>query len=221
MFASPPEQSLEWSDSGVDGAYRFLKRVWTYVHQNLSLLIEANETILSGNGAVDWQKTEARLKKSRHVVHHILAQANNDYERSQFNTVVSGCMKLFNELSAYNIETDEDRLFIHCSISILLRLLAPITPHICHHLWQEAGFEKAIIDAPWPRVDKSALKTDEVDYVVQVNGKMRAQFTTHVDITEEELVALAIEHAASFINDNPIKKTIIVTHRQLINLVIG
>lgn len=221
MFASPPEQSLEWSDSGVEGAHRFLKRLWAFAYQHAALFTEINDSILSGNGHVDWQKTENRLKKSRHIVHQILAQANNDYEKNQFNTVVSGCMKLFNELSSYTIETEDDNYFAHSSMSILLRLLAPITPHICHHLWQQLGFEKAIIDAPWPRVDKSALRTEEVEYVVQVNGKLRAQFTTHVEATEEELIGAAKLHAHQFIENKAVKKAIVVAHRQLINLVVG
>lgn len=221
MFASPPEQSLEWSDSGVEGAHRFLKRVWAFSHQHRDMLIDINDSILSGNGHVDWKEAESRLKKSRHIVHQILAQATHDYDRNQFNTVVSGCMKLFNEISDYSIETENDKFFIHSSISILLRLLAPITPHICHCLWQQLGFDKAIIDAPWPKVDKSALKTDEVDYVVQVNGKLRAQFTASTDATEEELIAAAKEHAHNFVVNHTIKKAIIVPHRQLINLVIG
>lgn len=221
MFASPPEQSLEWSDSGVEGAHRFLKRVWAFSHQHRDMLIDINDSILSGNGHIDWKEAESRLKKSRHIVHQILAQATHDYDRNQFNTVVSGCMKLFNEISDYSIETENDKFFIHSSISILLRLLAPITPHICHCLWQQLGFDKAIIDAPWPKVDKSALKTDEVDYVVQVNGKLRAQFTASTDANEEELIATAKEHAHNFVVNHTIKKAIIVPHRQLINLVIG
>jgi leucyl-tRNA synthetase len=221
MFAAPPEQSLEWSDAAVEGAHRFLKKVWNFSQQHLDLLIDVNDIILSGNGHIDWQLTEARLRKSRHLVHQILAQASHDYERNQFNTVVSGCMKLFNEVSSYSIETEADKFFIHSCMSILLKLLAPITPHICHHLWQQLGFEKAIIDAPWPKVDKSALKTEEVDYVVQVNGKLRAQFTASVEASEEELIKEATVHAGSFLNNKPVKKAIIVAHRQLINLVIG
>ncbi|MCL9684625.1 leucine--tRNA ligase [Legionella maioricensis] len=221
MFAAPPEQSLEWSDTAVEGAHRFLKRLWAFAHQHLNMLIDINDIILSGNGHVDWQHAESRLKKSRHVVHQTLAQATNDYERNQFNTVVSGCMKLFNEISSYSIETEEDKFFVHSSMSIILRLLAPITPHICHHLWQQLGFEKAIIDAPWPRVDKGALKTDEVDFVVQVNGKLRAQFTASVDATEEVLIETARQHAQDFLVDKTIKKAIVVAHRQLINLVVG
>lgn len=219
MFAAPPEQSLEWSDTAVEGAHRFIKRVWSFAHQYLNMMIDINDSILSGNGHVDWEHSENRLKKSRHAIHQILAQATCDYERNQFNTVVSGCMKLFNELSSYSIENDEDKLFIHSSLSILLRLLAPITPHICHHLWQQLGFDKAIIDAPWPKVDKSALKTEEVDFVVQVNGKLRAQFTANVESSEDELITSAAEHAKEFLQGLTIKKAIIVAHRQLINLV--
>lgn len=185
------------------------------------MFIEVNDIILSGNGHVNWQQAESRLKKSRHVVHQILAQATHDYDRNQFNTVVSGCMKLFNELSSYSIETEDDKFFIHSSMSILLRLLAPITPHITHHIWQQLGFEKAIIDANWPRVDKGALKTDEVDYVVQVNGKLRAQFTASVDAAEEVLIATAKEHVKDFLTDKTVKKAIVVAHRQLINLVVS
>lgn len=221
MFAAPPEQSLEWSDTAVEGAHRFLKRVWHFAHQHATLFQDINDIILSGNGHINWQQTENRLKKSRFAVHQILSQATTDYEKNQFNTVVSGCMKLFNEMSSFELQTEEDKYFIHSCMSILLRLLAPITPHICHYLWQHLGFEKAIIDAPWPKVDKNALKTEEVDYVVQVNGKLRAQFTAAVDLAEETLIELAKQHAKEFLTDKTVKKSIVVTHRQLINLVVG
>src|SRR5690606_33541087 len=112
MFAAPPDQSLEWSDTAVEGAHRFIKRVWSFVYQHLNLLIETNDMILGGNGQIDWQQSDNRLKKSRHLVHQLLAQMTHDYERNQFNTVVSGCMKLFNEISNYAIETEEDKFFI-------------------------------------------------------------------------------------------------------------
>jgi len=221
MFAAPPEQSLEWSDAGVEGAHRFLKRLWAFAHQHQSMLIEVNNSILSGNGVIDWELTEAKVKKSRHIVYQILAQATNDYDRNQFNTVVSGCMKLFNEMSSYTIDTEIDRSHIHNCMSLLLRVLAPITPHITHIIWQQLGFEKAIIDAPWPKIDKGALKADEVDFIVQVNGKLRAQFTASVETPENELIELAMQHAVDFIKDQSIKKSIIVAHRHLINLVVG
>ena len=221
MFAAPPEQSLEWSDSAVEGAHRFLKRIWAFAFQNLNLFIETSDMILSGNGHIDWQKTENRLKKSRYLVNQILSLATHDYDRNQFNTVVSGCMKLFNELSSYSINTEEDRFFIHSSMSILLRLLAPITPHICHYLWLQLGFDKAIIDVPWPKVDKSALKTEEITYFVQINGKLRTQFTINAEAAEEEIIIEAQKQARNYLNNMTIKKTIVVSHRQLINLVVG
>jgi leucyl-tRNA synthetase len=220
MFAAPPEQSLEWSDTAVEGAHRFLKRIWAFAHQHQQAMSDINDLMLGGNGHIDWDNTENRLKKSRMVINQILMQASNDYERHQFNTVVSGCMKLFNELSNYEISTEEDKYFIHSGISILLRLLAPITPHICHHIWQQLGFDKVIIDAPWPKVDKNALKSDELDFVVQINGKLRAQFTAGSDTPEETLIEMAKQHTSAFLVDKSVKKAVVVPHRQLINLVV-
>ena len=220
MFAAPPEQSLEWSDTAVEGSHRFLKRLWSFAYQNKDLFVEINELFADGNGHINWQTCENRLKKSRLIVHQRLAQASHDYERHQFNTVVSGCMKLFNELSAYQVQTEEDKYFLHSSMGFLLQLLAPITPHICHHLWLQLGFEKIIIDAPWPKHDKSALKTDEVDFVVQVNGKLRAQFTAQSDTPEATLIEMATEHASAFLVEKTIVKSIVVAHRQLVNLVV-
>lgn len=220
MFAAAPEQSLEWSDSGVEGSYRFLKRLWSFAYQHQKLIQDVNQMIFDELSGVHWQDTEKRLKKSRFVIHQTLSQINHDYERQQFNTVVSGCMKLFNELTSYEIQTEKDAHFVQSTMSILLRLLAPVTPHICHHLWQELNFDKAIIDAPWPKVDKNALKSDESEFVVQVNGKLRAQFTTDTDATDETLVELAKQHAEAFIQHKEIKKAIVVAHRKLVNLVI-
>ena len=146
-------------------------------------------------------------------------QANHDYERQQFNTVVSGSMKLFNELSSYEICTDIDKQQIVQGLSILLRLLAPITPHITHHLWSALGFEKIIIDAPWPKVDKSALKVETVNYIVQVNGKLKGQFQTSIETTDEDLIKLAKQHISQE-QHKAFHKAIVVNHRHLINLVI-
>lgn len=220
MFAAPPEQSLEWSDTAVEGAHRFLKRLWAFAYKQADVFLEINATYPDGNIPINWQDCDSRLKKSRLSVHHILMQATHDYERQQFNTVVSGCMKLFNELSSYVLETEADHYFLYTGMSFLLRLLAPITPHICHALWQQLGFEKAIIDAPWPKVDKHALKVDETEFVVQINGKRRAQFTATIDTPQEDLIDHARNHAASFLLGKTIQKSIIIAHRHLINLVV-
>ena len=221
MFAAPPEQSLEWSDAGVEGSHRFLKRLWHFAYQHQELILEINQTIQDPNNEVIWQDCEPRLKKTRLHIHQILQQALQDYERQQFNTVVSSCMKLLNELSAHELKTTEDDYLICTGFSILLRLLAPITPHICHILWQQLGFDKAIIDATWPKVDKNALKTEESEFFVQINGKLRAEFTAKMSSSEDELIELAKHHAASFLAGKSVSKSIIVAHRNLINLVIS
>lgn len=217
MFQAPPEQSLEWSDSGIEGAHRFLKRLWAYVYLHKDIIKEIND---ENTNNFNFTNADNRLKKSRLVIHEIVLKANQDYEKHQFNTVVSGCMKIINELNTYEVTTDEDRHYIYETVSILLRLLAPITPHICHYLWTELGYDKIIIDAPWPKADKYALKAEEVEFVVQINGKLRGKFYTNPDLTQEELLALALESIQDIIDNKPIVKSIIVRHRKLINLVI-
>jgi len=220
IFAAPPEQSLEWSDSGVEGAHRFLKRMWGFMFEHAEAFKQVNELYAEGNLPVDWQATPSELKRARAEVHKLIQQATTDYERQQFNTVVSACMKLFNLISDYKASTEEDGLFIYQSSSILLRLLAPITPHICHVLWQHLGFAKVIIDADFPKYDKLALKTDELDFVIQVNGKLRGQFTAAASTTEDGLIELAKSEVSDFVDGKTVKKAIVVAHRQLINLVI-
>lgn len=220
MFAAPPEQSLEWSDSGVEGAHRFLKRLWSFMFSHADAFKQINELYAESSLPVDWQSTSSELKRARAEVHKLIQQATTDYERQQFNTVVSACMKLFNLISDYKASTEEDGLFIYQSSSILLRLLAPITPHICHVLWQNLGFSKIIIDAAFPKYDKLALKTDELDFVIQVNGKLRGQFTAAASTAEDNLIELAKSEVSEFVDGKTLKKAIVVAHRQLINLVI-
>lgn len=220
MFAAPPEHSLEWSDTGVDGAFRFLKRLFTFAMEHQALLRDTNLNIQNDDAFIDFEQCSKKLKKARHEIHQILSQANLDYERQQFNTVVSGAMKLFNEISSYVIEDENDAFFLHESLSILLQLLAPITPHICHHLWIVLGFDKFVMDAPWPKVDKLALKQDEVTFVVQMNGKLRGEFTASPETEEETLIALAKEAVAFHLDGKKIMKAVVVSHRFLINLVV-
>ena len=220
LFAAPPEQSLEWSDAGVEGSHRFLKRLWLFVQQHQALMLEVNDLFGEELPKVECHSNNTKLKKSRLTMNQILAQANHDYERQQFNTVISAAMKLFNELSSFTIEVDEDRYFIYTGISVLLRILAPITPHITHVLWQHCGFSLPIIDANWPKVDKHALKSNEVDFIVQVNGKMRGQFSASTEMPDSALIERACAEVSSFLVDKTIAKTIIVAHRQLINLVV-
>jgi leucyl-tRNA synthetase len=220
MFAAPPEQSLEWSDAGVEGAHRFLKKIWNFAHQQANIIQELNQQGLDIDNK-DWSEAPAEIKSKRQKIYQILQQIQQDYERQQFNTVVSACMKLFNELSTINSCNNEyEQLLTFTGFSILLRVLAPITPHICHVLWQDLGFSKAIIEASWPKCDKSALKMDEATFVIQVNGKKRGELLAALNSSQEQLLADAKAPVAAFLQDKIILKAIVVEHRHLINFVV-
>ena len=214
MFAAPPEQSLEWSDSGVEGAYRFLKRVWTYCAEQQSSLANATNQ-------PDWAALSSELKALRREVHQVLRQAQYDVERQQFNTVVSGAMKIFNTLS--KLPDAEDALVAALrreGVSILLRLLAPITPHISHVLWQALGFNGVVLDAAWPQHDPSALQQDSLTLVVQVNGKLRGQIEVPADASKAavEEAALAAPTVQRFIDGQTLRKIVVVPGK-LVNIV--
>lgn len=215
MFAAPPEQSLEWSDSGVEGSHRFLKRVWAFAVAHESLFKEANR---SGMTLPDAEAQSSEFKKARNSIHQILQQCIADYERNQFNTVVSGCMKLFNELSSMAQSQEPEPYVLFEGFSILLRLLAPITPHICHHIWTELDFDKVIIDAEWPKLDKQALKMDEQEFVVQINGKLRGKFVISIESPDAMILEAALQTVEG-LDPTMLKKSIIVRHRKLVNLV--
>jgi leucyl-tRNA synthetase len=199
IFASPPTSTLEWSDEGVDGSYRFLKRVWAY-GLNFSL-----------------GKPKDEDKNVRREIHAILKQANYDLGKHQFNTVASAAMKILNALEklpgARNETTRE-------GLSILLRLLSPITPHVCHALWRELGFGEDVMKAPWPEPDPAALEQDEIDYVVQVNGKTRGSARVPKAADQKTAEAMAAEAVKKYIDGKAIRKCIVVPGR-LINLVVS
>ncbi len=214
MFAAAPEQSLEWSDAGVDGAHRFLKRIWNYVTAHSSTLRLCTPFDKA-------QPDPDTLKASRREIHHTLKQALHDYQRNQYNTVVSACMKIFNVLHALPENDDAQLLALRAEgVSILLRLLSPITPHITHVLWQQLGWN-ALIDAPIPSVDQAALATDSVRFVVQVNGKLRGELTIAVDAAQSQIeeAALALPNVQRFIDGMQVKKVVIVPHK-LVNIVV-
>ncbi|MHB8746487.1 MAG: leucine--tRNA ligase [Gammaproteobacteria bacterium] len=227
MFAAPPEMSLEWSDSGVEGAQRFLKRLWAYVHEHKNSI--AVGRLAPDTVAVDYSQASSAHLALRREVHELLRQALHDFGRYQFNTVVAACMKLLNALydaaPAVKISTGETRLLydriVSETVAILLRLLAPIAPHITHHLWGELAYAADILHAPWPVVDESALARDTFDLVVQVNGKRRGQVSVPAasDKAAQEQAALADVNVQRFIDGQPIKKVIVVPGK-LVNIVI-
>jgi leucyl-tRNA synthetase len=232
MFASPPEQSLEWSDAGVEGAFRFLKRLWTFAYDH-----RANFNLKTlTKKAVKLDDAPEDIKKARHQLHSILRQANYDFSKYQFNTVVSAGMKILNLLESFvppqRVSTTptsgngpinyESALMLEGFKDILLPLLAPITPHICDYLWRELGFGDDILDAPWPEPDEAALQQDEIELVLQVNGKVRGSMRVASDASREaiEAAALASDTAGKYLAGKPPKKVVVVPGR-LVNIVAG
>ncbi|NCA70884.1 MAG: leucine--tRNA ligase [Sphingobacteriia bacterium] len=214
MFTSPPEQSLEWSDDGVEGAYRFIKRLWALAASESEGMRAAGE-ITASLDALD-----ETGRATRREIHSLLKKACFDYERHQFNTVVSGCMSLVNVLYKLAPEVPARAALMREGMSILLRLLAPIAPHATHQLWRDLGFGDDILRAPWPRVDESALARSMIDYVVQVNGKVRDSVRVPADADRAaiEAAALASENAQRFIGAAQVRKVILVPNK-LVNIV--
>jgi len=213
MFASPPEQTLEWNDAGVEGAHRFLRRVWNYGVKNAEALRARGDT----SGA-----DGAEAKALRREVHTVLKQISYDYERMQYNTVVSGAMKLLNALEAFKVGAPG---VIREAFGILLRALYPACPHITWQLWQDLGYATPmgdLLDAPWPEVDEAALVQDEIELMLQVNGKLRGAIKVPAasDKAAIEATALANADFIKFAEGKPPKKIIIVPGR-LINIVVG
>ncbi len=208
MFAAPPDQQLEWSDAGVEGAFRFLRRVW-----NLSA--ELGDI---GKVAADFSKLSADDQTLRRETHLALKQASFDFSRFQFNTVVSAAMKTLNALE--KAKTSADRGVLSEGLSILLRLLSPITPHIAQTLWKELGYGDNILTASWPEVDESALEQDEIELMIQVNGKLRGSLRVAKDADKASIEQLALAHEVvqKQLNGSAAKKVIVVPGR-LVNVV--
>ena len=214
MFASPPEQTHEWSDSGVDGSHRFLRRLWTSA-------THWQEQIRSA-GSLNPATLSKPEKALRLEIHTILKQANFDYKRKQYNTVVSAAMKMLNALEAASAQVSASVLSE--GVSILLRALNPVVPHVTHTLWQNLGYAAQwgdLLNAAWPQVDTSALVQDEISLVLQINGKVRGSITVSADADRatQEKIALASEDFTRHANGQPAKKVIVVPGR-LINIVI-
>ncbi len=216
MFAAPPEQTLEWSGSGVEGASRFLRRVWAFAYKN-------QETIKGAADAVPSNLNDAQ-KALRREIYQVFQQADQDYGRMQFNTVVSACMKMLNTLEGAKLDDSvESAAVLKETLSIFLRVLYPVVPHITYALWQELGYDAAVgnlLDAPWPQVDAAALEQSEITLVVQVNGKLRGKINVPkgADKAAVEATALANESVAKFVTGTP--KRVIVVPNKLVNIVV-
>jgi len=219
IFAAPPDQSLEWSDSGVEGSHRFLKRLWAFACEYQTTICDEND-----HPRATWENGNSEQRDTLRQLYEILAQAQYDYDRLQFNTVVSGSMKLFNLLA--KIATTENDKKFHAFIlqhgtSILLRLLAPIAPHITHQLWQDLHYPGHILDAAWPETQAHYLKTEEIELVVQINGKLRSRIRVPSDAETKTIENIAMEDAKvkQTIALKKVKKIITVPGR-LVNFVV-
>ncbi|MFV9992648.1 MAG: leucine--tRNA ligase [Coxiella endosymbiont of Dermacentor nuttalli] len=219
IFAAPPEQDLEWSDSGVEGAYLFLKKLWSFSNRVKDPLLAINQQ--KERNYYQWEAYEYR--HIRQMIHENLLQANDDMERYQFNTVVSAAMKILNLLMKLTTKNEAESHLIHEGLGILLRLLSPITPHIAHFLWKSLGFGENILYSSWPKTDSKALalQNSQIEMVVQINGKLRARIQISSDASEKliENTALNQDNVQRYVSAKKVKKVIIVP-KKLINIVI-
>ncbi|MEX6503406.1 leucine--tRNA ligase [Pseudomonas zhanjiangensis] len=212
MFASPPDMSLEWSDSGVEGASRFLRRVWRLAQAHVSAGLP---------GALDKATLSDAQKEVRRAIHLAIKQASTDIgQHHKFNTAIAAVMTLMNVLERTSLDSAQDRALQQEGLETVALLLAPIAPHICHTLWHELGHEGAIIDAPWPAVDEAALVQDSLTLVIQVNGKLRGQIEMPASASREEVEAAARvnENVLRFTEGLTIRKVIVVPGK-LVNIV--
>ena len=217
MFAGSPDDSAIWSDTGVEGAHRFLKRLWAFAQTRAY-------AVRGTSGRFAWSEAEAAVKAARRELHVTLKQANYDYERIQYNTVVSAGMKMLNTLEAVPVDKRGGEALQREGLAMLLRTLYPVVPHVTWALWQELGLAGEfgdLLDAAWPEVDAAALVQDEVELMLQVNGKLRGKLCVPVaaDNAAIEVVARASAEVARFANGAPVKKVIIVPGR-IVNVVV-
>jgi leucyl-tRNA synthetase len=217
MFASPPEHTIEWSDTGVEGAHRFLKRLWHYAQSQRPVVAAA------GDG-FDWRDAADAVRTARREVHVALKQADYDYQRIQYNTVVSAGMKMLNTLEAVPGDAPGAAALAREGLSILLRVLYPVVPHTTWVLWRELGFADAhgdVIDASWPAVDETALARNEIELVLQVNGKLRGKLVVPATADQAAIEAAAREapEVARHGSGAAVRKVVVVPGR-LVNVVV-
>jgi leucyl-tRNA synthetase len=223
MFAGPPEESALWSDSGVEGASRFLKRLWAFAQQRATV-IRAHEA--GGQPRIDWSAAPPSLRALRRELHVHLKQADDDYRRIKYNTVVSAAMKMLNALEQIPDNADAATVALaHEGVSVLLRVLNPVAPHITHVLWNDLGYAAVLgdlVDAPWPQVDPAALAQARIELVLQINGKLRGKIEVAADADNATIEAAAID-AAQAVNAGAAdgaRPRVIIVPKRLVNVVL-
>jgi leucyl-tRNA synthetase len=213
MFAAPPEQTLEWSDEGVQGAYRFIKRLWKAVHEHVVQGVPA---------PLDKAALNDAQRSIRRQAHQTLAKITDDIGRRRtFNTAIAAAMELLNALAKFPQVSPQDRSVMQEALEIAVLGLSPIIPHVTHAMWRGLGHDTALIDEPWPAVDAAALQTSSIAMVVQVNGKLRGHIAVAIGATDDAVraAALADSHVQKFTGSSPIRKVIIVPGK-LVNIVV-
>jgi leucyl-tRNA synthetase len=213
MFAAPPEQTLEWSDEGVQGAYRFIKRLWKAVHEHVAA---------GAAGPLDRDALSDAQRAIRRQAHQTLAKVTDDIGRRRtFNTAIAAVMELLNALAKHPPQTSLDRSVLQEALDIAVLALSPIIPHVTHALWRELGHRGALIDEPWPQVDPSALAQSTIVLVVQVNGKLRARIRVDADADATAVRAKALEdpQVQKFLGPGAVRKVVVVPGK-LVNVVV-
>jgi len=214
MFAAPPEQSLEWSDKAVEGSNRFLKRLWRATHDHL----DKGEV-----AALNVAELSDELQTLRRQAYQALTKVSDDIgRRHTFNTAIATVMELMNALAKLKDDSEQARAVVQEVLELVVLMLAPITPHICHELWTLLGHDEAVVTAAWPEIDEAAMKQDKVELMVQVNGKLRSKIAVAADADSKtiEAEALAEENVLRFTEGKEVRKVIVVPGR-LVNIVVA
>ena len=213
MFTSPPDQTLEWSDAGAEGAYRFLKRLWKIANEQFGVIAPKLD-----KSTLDRSQADLRRK-----IHETIVKVNDDIgRRYTFNTAIAAVMELINALNKATDDSDNGKAILREGVEAVTLLLSPIVPHIADAIWRGLGYADSIIDTRWPVADDSTLARDEIELIVQVNGKLRAKIHVAVDEKDDEIKEIALKHenTVRFVEGKEIKKIIIVPKR-LVNIVIA
>ena len=230
LFTSPPHQTLEWNDEALAGAHRFLTRIWNLVQRykdEIRLnIVERSDFSLESPSIAAANCPDSHVKEQRLLIHTLLSRVCRDFERHNYNTAIAACMELVNGISAFEtndqVQSCDERLMVIAeSIFILLRVLAPVSPHICHVLWNQLGMTASLLDAPWPTVDESAMVQETIILPVQVNGRLRGQIevASGADKDAVKEAALANDAVKRHVKGQNLKKVIVVPGK-LINLVV-
>jgi leucyl-tRNA synthetase len=219
MFTAPPEQTLEWSEEGVQGSFRFIRRLWKAVHDQVNAAPPADAITTT---EFDKSKLDAAQKEMRRIAHHTLEKVSDDIgRRRSFNTAVASVMELLNAISRFDASTLAGRVVAHEALEIAVMCLSPMIPHVTHELWIQLGHETALATERWWKPDPDALVQDQIEISVQVNGKMRARVSIAADATDAIAIAAAQADAnvQKFMEGKPVRKAIYVKGK-LVNIVV-